>query len=76
MQAPLASFGRGGRITINLMSEHRWHWLSIGLDGNAPDTPALVRRLVESGAAIERVEREEPSLEQVYLRLMTREERR
>jgi ABC-2 type transport system ATP-binding protein len=51
--------------------------LSIGLDRDgAPDTPALVRRLVEGGAAIERVEREEPSLEQVYLRLMTPEERR
>jgi ABC-2 type transport system ATP-binding protein len=49
--------------------------LSIGLDDNAFDTPALVRRLVEGGAAIESVEREEPSLEQVYLRLMTREER-
>src|SRR5262245_42052232 len=33
MHAPLASFGPGARITINLMTEHRWHWLSIGLIG-------------------------------------------
>jgi len=33
-------------------------------------TPDLVRRLVEAGAGIEAVEPEEPSLEQVYLRLL------
>jgi ABC-2 type transport system ATP-binding protein len=33
-------------------------------------TPDLVRRLVETGAGIEAVEPEEPSLEQVYLRLL------
>jgi ABC-2 type transport system ATP-binding protein len=42
--------------------------LSIGPGG--PPTPEIVRRLVESGAAIEAVEPEEPSLEQVYLRLL------
>jgi ABC-2 type transport system ATP-binding protein len=42
--------------------------LSIGADGRP--TPEIVRRLVESGAAIEAVEPEEPSLEQVYLRLL------
>ena len=42
--------------------------LSIGPGGRP--TPEIVRRLVESGAAIEAVEPEEPSLEQVYLRLL------
>ena len=45
--------------------------LSIGLDGaSAAGTPQIVRQLVEAGASIEGVEREEPSLEQVYLRLL------
>jgi ABC-2 type transport system ATP-binding protein len=44
--------------------------LSIGPGGRP--TPEIVRRLVESGAAIEAVEPEEPSLEQVYLRLLDR----
>jgi ABC-2 type transport system ATP-binding protein len=44
--------------------------LSIGLDGAALQTPDIVRRLVAAGAAIEAVEPEEPSLEQVYLRLL------
>jgi ABC-2 type transport system ATP-binding protein len=44
--------------------------LSIG-PGGLP-TPEIVRRLVETGAAIEAVEPEEPSLEQVYLRLLER----
>ena len=42
--------------------------LSIG--PSSLSTPEIVRRLVESGAAIEAVEPEEPSLEQVYLRLL------
>jgi hypothetical protein len=33
-------------------------------------TPQVVRMLVEAGAGIEAVEREEPSLEDVYLRLL------
>ena len=44
--------------------------VSIGLDGTPPHTPAIVRRLVEAGASVEAVEPEEPSLEQVYLRLL------
>ena len=44
--------------------------LSIGLDGAGLQTPDIVRRLVAAGAAIEAVEPEEPSLEQVYLRLL------
>ena len=46
------------------------HTLSIGLDGAGLQTPDIVRRLVAAGAAIEAVEPEEPSLEQVYLRLL------
>ena len=42
--------------------------LSIGPGGLR--TPEIVRRLVEAGANIEAVEPEEPSLEQVYLRLL------
>jgi len=46
------------------------HTLSIGIDGGASRTPEIVRRLVDAGADIESVEPEEPSLEQVYLRLL------
>ena len=42
--------------------------LSIGV--SAADTPAIVRRLVESGAAIESVVAEEPTLEDMYVRLI------
>jgi ABC-2 type transport system ATP-binding protein len=44
--------------------------LSIGLDEAGLRTPEIVRRLVAAGAAVEAVESEEPSLEQVYLRLL------
>ena len=39
-------------------------------DDRTLDTPAIVRRLVESGAAIESVMPEEPTLEDVYVRLI------
>jgi ABC-2 type transport system ATP-binding protein len=44
--------------------------LSIAPAAGAPATPDIVRRLVDAGADIEAVEPEEPSLEQVYLRLL------
>jgi ABC-2 type transport system ATP-binding protein len=44
--------------------------LSIGLEPDGPPIPALVRALVQAGAGVEAVEREEASLEQVYLRMM------
>jgi hypothetical protein len=44
--------------------------VSIAPAPGTPRTPDVVRRLVESGAEIEAVEPEEPSLEQVYLQLM------
>ena len=45
--------------------------LSIGLDTDgSPLVPAIVRALVQAGADVEAVEREEATLEQVYLRLM------
>ena len=44
--------------------------LSIGPAGGGPRTPDIVRRLAGAGADIEAVEPEEPSLEQVYLRLL------
>jgi ABC-2 type transport system ATP-binding protein len=43
-------------------------WLSI-VDGTLT-TPQIVRALVEAGAGIEAVEREEPSLEDVYMKLL------
>jgi ABC-2 type transport system ATP-binding protein len=47
------------------------HRLSIGLESEAAQrVPAIVRALVQAGADVEAVEREEASLEQVYLRLM------
>jgi len=47
------------------------HVLSVALDGSpVRSTPELVRLLVESGAPVEEVGRETPSLEQVYLRVL------
>jgi ABC-2 type transport system ATP-binding protein len=43
-------------------------WLS--LTAGARTTPAIVRTLVEAGAGIEAVEREEPSLEDVYIKVL------
>jgi ABC-2 type transport system ATP-binding protein len=43
--------------------------LSIETNGQAT-TPEIVKRLVEAGAPIESVTREEPALEEVYLRLL------
>jgi len=43
--------------------------ISIGLHGRIT-TPAIVRRLVEAGGEIESVAVEEPSLEDVYLKLL------
>ncbi len=47
--------------------------ISIGLDGTGAETPAVVRLLVDAGAAIEAVVPEERPLEDVYLRLLERE---
>lgn len=44
--------------------------LSIAMTDPTGGAPAVVRRLVAAGAAIESVVPEEPSLEQVYLRLL------
>jgi ABC-2 type transport system ATP-binding protein len=44
--------------------------LSIGVDDTAQRAPAIVRRLVESGAEIVSVIPEQPPLEEVYLRLL------
>jgi hypothetical protein len=46
--------------------------LSVALDGSpVHSTPELVRLLVEAGAQVEEVGRETPSLEQVYLRVLS-----
>jgi ABC-2 type transport system ATP-binding protein len=44
--------------------------ISIGVDDAAADAPLIVRRLVEAGASVVTVVPEEPSLEEVYIRLM------
>jgi ABC-2 type transport system ATP-binding protein len=44
--------------------------VSVPLSGASMDVPQIVRMLVESGADIESVEQEHPSLEEVYLRLL------
>jgi ABC-2 type transport system ATP-binding protein len=43
-------------------------WVS--LTANSTPTPQIVRLLVNAGAGIEAVEREEPSLEEVYIKLL------
>jgi ABC-2 type transport system ATP-binding protein len=55
-----------GLVDINVDGDT----LSIGPLADGPRTPDIVRRLVDAGADIEAVEPEEPSLEQVYLRLL------
>jgi ABC-2 type transport system ATP-binding protein len=44
------------------------HWLS--MSGTTLTTPQIVRTLVEAGAGVETVETEEPSLEDVYIKLL------
>jgi ABC-2 type transport system ATP-binding protein len=44
--------------------------LSIGVDDGAARAPEIVRRLVAAGADIQSVMPDEPTLEQVYLRLV------
>ena len=44
------------------------HWLSIA--GAPLTTPQIVRALVDGGAGVEAVETEEPSLEDVYIKLL------
>jgi ABC-2 type transport system ATP-binding protein len=44
--------------------------ISIGVDDAAADAPLIVRRLVEAGASVVTVVPEQPSLEDVYIRLM------
>ena len=46
-------------------------WLSLA--GGTLTTPQIVRTLVEAGAGIETVERDEPSLEDVYIKLLRSE---
>ena len=47
--------------------------LSMALEGTSLTAPAIVRRLVESGADVESVMAEEPPLEEVYVRLLHQE---
>jgi len=44
--------------------------LTVALDDPERETPPLVRRLVELGAAVQRVTEEERTLEDVYLELV------
>ncbi len=46
------------------------HDAELSVAGGSLTTPQIVRALVEAGAEIEAVEREEPSLEEVYIRLL------
>jgi ABC-2 type transport system ATP-binding protein len=64
--APFAAVLRSGGIA-DVRSEG--HTLSVSL-GGATATPDLVRMLVESGARVESVEPDTPSLEDVYLRVL------
>lgn len=48
--------------------------LSISVDDGAARAPAIVRRLVSAGADIQTIVPEEPSLEQVYIRLLGEDE--
>jgi hypothetical protein len=45
--------------------------LSVGVNDPDENAPVIVTRLAAAGAAIRRVTPEEPSLEQVYLRLVS-----
>lgn len=65
--AAFESVVAGGGVTSVSVAENS---LSIAVDDAAARAPAVVRRLVAAGADIQSVVHEEPSLEDVYLRLL------
>jgi ABC-2 type transport system ATP-binding protein len=70
--APFAAAAAGAGVTQVVADGTA---LSIGVDSAVETAPALVRRLVAAGASIQSVVPEEPSLEEVYLRLLHGERR-
>jgi ABC-2 type transport system ATP-binding protein len=70
LAAPRAAFAAAVRAAGARDVREENGALSIGLEAVSPGVPAIVRALVEAGADVEAVEREEATLEQVYLRLM------
>jgi ABC-2 type transport system ATP-binding protein len=63
-----------GRLHASGVSDVRADgtWLSLS-EERTLTTPQIVRMLVDAGAGIEAVERDEPSLEDVYLKLLDRD---
>lgn len=63
-----------GRLRASGVSDVRADgtWLSLSEEGTLT-TPQIVRMLVDAGAGIEAVERDERSLEDVYLKLLNRD---
>ena len=66
--APFATFVDGAGVS-DVRADDRS--LSMAVDDGRGRAPAIVRRLVSAGADIESVVPEEPSLEEVYLRLLS-----
>ncbi len=66
--APFAAFVDGAGVS-DVRADDRS--LSMAVDDGRGRAPAIVRRLVSAGADIESVVPEEPSLEEVYLRLLS-----
>jgi ABC-2 type transport system ATP-binding protein len=67
---PAAGFADTARGTGTLDVQAHGSLLSIGVDDAAARAPQIVRRLVAAGADIQSVTPDEPTLEQVYLRLV------
>ena len=61
-----AKLRQAGLADVTVDGSH----VSIGLASNRVTVPSLVRTLVDAGAEVESVSREEPPLEDVYLRLL------
>jgi hypothetical protein len=66
----VATLARGGAADVRANGTT----LSIGVSDAAAEAPAIVRRLVDAGAAIQTVSPEEPPLEEVYVKLLSEHE--
>jgi hypothetical protein len=60
------ALGAAGFADVTVTAEG----LSVGVEDSRSNAPAIVRRLVDAGAEIVSVAAEQPSLEDVYLRLL------
>jgi len=75
LAAPAAQYERTVQAAGGRHLRIEGHTISLALDGDAAATPRIVRALVEAGADVLSVVPDEPTLEEVYLRLVREEPR-